>query len=242
MDIQLESVFTLSYKKGESVRGFSYVSHELIYFYSGRGKIYINDIPYHYQPNSVLLTQSKDVKDYDADCYSEYTCIRFKSLKYIQKFRSGLYVLKDQSVYQLFKSIKREYAEKKISYHELCNMKTAEILVELLRNSLQCEKDSDIYKLIKEIDSTMLFQKRIADIAEELNYNPDYLRQKLKKIAGVSLKAYIMQQRIQNACKLLEQENYSCTEIAQLCGFSSSSQFSRIFKEKMGYTPKSYKL
>lgn len=88
----------------------------------------------------MLLTQSKDVKDYDADCYSEYTCIRFKSLKYIQKFRSGLYVLKDQSVYQLFKSIKREYAEKKISYHELCNMKTAEILVELLRNSLQCEK------------------------------------------------------------------------------------------------------
>ena len=114
--------------------------------------------------------------------------------------------------------------------------------MELLRNSLQCEKDSDIYKLIKEIDSTMLFQKRIADIAEELNYNPDYLRQKFKKIAGVSLKAYIMQQRIQNACKLLEQENYSCTEIAQLCGFSSSSQFSRIFKEKMGYTPKSYKL
>ena len=135
-----------------------------------------------------------------------------KSLKYIQKFRSGLYVLKDQSVYQLFKSIKREYAEKKISYHELCNMKTAEILVELLRNSLQCEKDSDIYKLIKEIDSTMLFQKRIADIAEELNYNPDYLRQKFKKIAGVSLKAYIMQQRIQNACKLLEQESENALE------------------------------
>ena len=72
-------------------------------------------------------------------------------------------------------------------------MKTAEILVELSRINLQCEKDSDIYKLIKEIDSTMLFQKRIADIAEELNYNHDYLRQKFKKITGVSLKAYIMQ-------------------------------------------------
>ena len=172
MDIQLESVFTLSYKKGESVRGFSYVSHELIYFYSGRGKIYINDIPYHYQPNSVLLTQSKDVKDYDADCYSEYTCIRFKSLKYIQKFRSGLYVLKDQSVYQLFKSIKREYAEKKISYHELCNMKTAENTCgSYLRNSFTVrKKDSDIYKINKrKIDSTMLFSENVLrDIAEEL--------------------------------------------------------------------------
>ena len=57
MDIQLESVFTLSYKKGESVRGFSYVSHELIYFYSGRGKIYINDIPYEetYLPDGVYM-------------------------------------------------------------------------------------------------------------------------------------------------------------------------------------------
>ena len=38
MDIQLESVFTLSYKKGESVRGFSYVSHELITFTVVGGK------------------------------------------------------------------------------------------------------------------------------------------------------------------------------------------------------------
>ena len=127
-------------RKGKASGVFSYVSHELIYFYSGRGKIYINDIPYHYQPNSVLLTQSKDVKDYDADCYSEYTCIRFKSLKYIQKFRSGLYVLKDQSVYQLFKSIKREYAEKMISYHELCNMKTAEILVGVIEEQFTVRK------------------------------------------------------------------------------------------------------
>lgn len=242
MDIRLESVFSLSYQKGESVRRFSYVNHELIYFYSGRGEICINDKVYNYLPGSVLLTQNTDVKDYDVFCRTEYTCIRFASSKFIQKFRSGVYALKEQNIYQLFKSIKREYAEKRVSYYELCNMKTAEILVELSRNSVQDNKDGDIYTLIKEIDSTMLFQKSITDIAGELNYNYDYLRQKFKKITGVSLKSYIMQQRLQNACSLLEQGNYSCTEIAQLCGFSSSSQFSRIFKEKMGYPPKTYKL
>ena len=144
------SVSTLSYKKGKAVRGFSYVSHELIYFYSGRGKIYINDIPYHYQPNSVLLTQSKGCKKTMMQtAIANIHVYGLKVWNIYKKFRSGLYVLKDQSVYQLFKSIKREYAEKKISYHELCNMKTAEILVELLRNSLQCEKDSDIYKINK---------------------------------------------------------------------------------------------
>lgn len=115
-----------------------------------------------------------------------------------------------------------------------------EILIQLERESRVENKDKDIYQLINEIDSSLIFRKNVFDISKEMNYNYDYLRQKFKKITGVSIKKYIIQQRIQNACALLEEKNYSCTEIAQMCGFASSSQFSRIFKEEMGYSPKFY--
>lgn len=240
MDIQLESVFSMFYAQGESIRNFSYINHELIYFISGSGSVKINKTPYSYQENSVLLTKNTDVKDYFAETRTDYICIRFKSKKDIDSFISGIYPMHGHGVHQLFISVHQEYTDKKLRFYELCNMKTAEILIELSRKLPIDTKDTAIYRLINEIDSTMAFQKNISEIAKELNYNHDYLRQKFKKVAGISIKRYIIQQRIRNACSLLETGSYSCTEIAQICGFSSSSQFSRIFKEEMGYSPRFY--
>ena len=47
--------------------------------------------------------------------------------------------------------------------------------------------------------------------------------------------------RLELAQKLLKQSQFSITEIAFSCGFSSSSQFSQSFKEKFGVMPSQYK-
>ncbi len=240
MDIQLESVFSMFYQPDECISGFSYSSHEMIYFCNGCGRVRINKTDYKYEKNSVLLMKNTDIKDYVAESYTEYICIRFKSKKEIQMLQSGIYPLGNDIVHRLFLRIVEEYTNKKLRYYDLCNVIIVEILIQLERESRVENKDKDIYQLINEIDSSLIFRKNVFDISKEMNYNYDYLRQKFKKITGVSIKKYIIQQRIRNACALLEEKNYSCTEIAQMCGFASSSQFSRIFKEEMGYSPKFY--
>lgn len=52
---------------------------------------------------------------------------------------------------------------------------------------------------------------------------------------------YLKQYRIQKACKMLADTDYTSLEIALACGFQSSSYFTKSFKEQMGCTPLEYR-
>jgi AraC family transcriptional regulator len=57
---------------------------------------------------------------------------------------------------------------------------------------------------------------------------------------GVSPYAYLINQRIEHAKRLLKNSDSSITDIAFDCGFNSSSQFTNIFKKYVLLTPKEY--
>ena len=52
---------------------------------------------------------------------------------------------------------------------------------------------------------------------------------------------YIMDCRLQKACRLLAASNASVTEIAYSCGFGSAGYFSRVFTREKGCTPREYR-
>ncbi len=60
------------------------------------------------------------------------------------------------------------------------------------------------------------------------------------KEMGVHLNEYITNLRISAACRMLQNQKDTVTEIAYACGFSSLSNFYRAFKEKIGQSPKEY--
>lgn len=92
-----------------------------------------------------------------------------------------------------------------------------------------------IYQLIQQITENPCFSKSVREMAKYAGYSYDHFRHKFKKITGLPPSEYILNHRIENAASLLESEEYTCTEIAELCGFSSPSQFSVLFKKKWGY-------
>ena len=47
--------------------------------------------------------------------------------------------------------------------------------------------------------------------------------------------------RIGHAKGLLSKSNFNITERGSLCGFSSASHFSAVFKKKMGFTPSEFR-
>ena len=52
---------------------------------------------------------------------------------------------------------------------------------------------------------------------------------------------YILSTRIVMAENMLLNDDASVTEISYACGFSSTAYFSRVFKERKGETPLSYR-
>jgi gamma-glutamyl-gamma-aminobutyrate hydrolase PuuD len=82
----------------------------------------------------------------------------------------------------------------------------------------------------------------IETLARDMNSNRTYLSAYLHKERGTSFTAYVNDLRLQEAMPLLEKGTKRASEIAFLVGFSSEYTFRRIFKEKMGCTPREYSI
>lgn len=81
----------------------------------------------------------------------------------------------------------------------------------------------------------------VQEIAEALYLNPNYLSSLFKKVEGISLYQYILNEKITLVKNLLIYSQYSFSEISSYLGFSSQSHLGKAFKKATGYTLKSYR-
>ena len=63
----------------------------------------------------------------------------------------------------------------------------------------------------------------------------------LKTLTGLSPKEFISEFRLKKACMYLELNTYTIAEVAYRCGFNDPVYFTRIFKNKMNFTPTKYR-
>jgi len=80
------------------------------------------------------------------------------------------------------------------------------------------------------------------DLAERYNTTSAYASKCIKNILGIPLMSYLAEKRIAFASYLLtETADLSIEEIASICGYSNRIHFSRVFKERRGMPPTSFR-
>ena len=77
-------------------------------------------------------------------------------------------------------------------------------------------------------------------LGKELKYNKKYLSTVFKKHVGVGIVEYLHSVRIQHACTMLHQGFSSVSDVAFRCGYSDAQYFSKVFKIRMGVSPRVY--
>ncbi len=242
MDLTFETVFSLCYQSETGFQDLHTKYHELIYFMSGKGDTEINGELFDYSANSIIFTRAGDVRSHNCIQKTDYICIRFLGDSVHEYLKSGVYSNnKNKEIFAAFTEVQKEWVQKKSFYYDLCNIKIAEIIINISRQLGLNENDQKIYDLLKMIDEDRIFNMTVQEMADVVSYSYDYFRHRFKKVTGQSPVDYIINKRVENACQLLRQNQLSCTEISQLCGFASPAQFSLIFKKKIGITPKNFK-
>ncbi|MDR1904551.1 MAG: AraC family transcriptional regulator [Treponema sp.] len=78
-------------------------------------------------------------------------------------------------------------------------------------------------------------------IAERFFISPYYLSHQFKKITGFTMIHYIQMTRVQNAQQLLLYTEMKVKDITEQCGFTSFSQFNRVFKKFCYFSPLEYR-
>ena len=81
----------------------------------------------------------------------------------------------------------------------------------------------------------------VDQLAEQCHLSKSYFMNHFKKVTGKTVIGYLMQVRIDNACKLLANDHMSASETALNVGYTNISNFNRQFKQLTGLTPKEFK-
>lgn len=81
----------------------------------------------------------------------------------------------------------------------------------------------------------------MADIAQHLCLNANYLSGLFHEYEGITLKAYIQQEKTKLAKNLLTYSHYTYSEIAAYLGYSSQSHFGKCFRQNTELTPGEYR-
>lgn len=82
---------------------------------------------------------------------------------------------------------------------------------------------------------------KVTDIAQHFGYNAKYLSHLFAEFTGMSLKQFILNQKMDTASFMLTDSNQSINDIARALGFSDSHNFSRTYKRVTGLTPSEYR-
>ena len=98
-----------------------------------------------------------------------------------------------------------------------------------------------IYEITAYIHSHYEDPVSLNSLSDMFYISPSYLSREFKRVTHFNLTSYIQMTRIRNAQYRLSATDSKITEIASDCGFTSFSQFNRIFNRVTGKSPREYR-
>jgi AraC-like DNA-binding protein len=97
---------------------------------------------------------------------------------------------------------------------------------------------TDVMDFVETIWNTPDFN--VNDFSKKLGFSKSQLNRKLKNLTGKSPNNFIVEFKLQQALKLLQEQKGNISEIAYETGFNSAAYFSTCFKNKFGILPSLY--
>jgi AraC family transcriptional regulator len=124
-----------------------------------------------------------------------------------------------------------------LSIHLLQHYSTRQILANPVRGKLSVQQ---LHQVTEYIQGHLAQQIHLADLAQVTGLSQYYFSRMFRQSFGIPPYRYLLQQRIEQAKKLLRRQELSILEIAYQCGFANQSHFTKQFHKMTGVSPKIY--
>ncbi len=148
----------------------------------------------------------------------------------------------------VFEKIYNEYRSAQTGYLNLMRLYLAEIIIKLLRkiqtfeaNTLSDTQKNLVQSVMRYIEENYNMKIKVDEIASRMFFSKNYLSKIFKQETGQSIRSFLTEIRIKEACKQLSATSNNIVDIAVDCGFSDMKSFYAIFKKYTGLTPKQYR-
>lgn len=114
----------------------------------------------------------------------------------------------------------------------------------IVKNEYSAKRDADMEVLqpvLKYIADNYTADIKISHLARLTARSDTAFMALFKKVMGVTAMEYITHLRINASCEMLRYTDQKIIDIAQNCGYYNLSNYNRIFRKKIGVTPKEFR-
>ena len=238
-------LFVGEHLKTYDVRWHSHEHWEMVYCTGGKGEFrFQNGMSIAYEAGDVVAIPPREVH---ANVGTEgFTNIHITLADPSFPYRAAFRVTDDEegNVKMAFQQA-RFYYMGDIKNNDLVLAALGDLLVSFM---IVCRSNAEFSEPVEKIRSSIRRNYSrpdyaLEDVMRSLPFHYDYLRKLFKKEVGMSPLEYMTALRMKSAETLLSgmwTNEYTITEIAQMCGYDDALYFSRVFKKYYGCAPTNY--
>ena len=239
------------------LREEGYQQHIFIYCTKGKGEIRINKTTTEINPNQFFIIPKGAWHEYKADKNDPWSIYWFSfngsiADKLYNRFKQTLHsnyknipFSKERIHYfdKIFELFNSNYLENHLEYANLLSLNFISQFVyhDFESNLNKNAENTIVNSVIDFMDNNLDKKYSLDEIAFQFNYSKSSLHNKFKNKTGYSVMVLFNLKKIQKACEYLNYTDLSIKEISFRVGFEDPLYFSRIFKNFMGESPRSYK-
>lgn len=216
---------------------------ELTYFISGNGTTRIGNNLFDYKPHSFAIYKAGTPHDEINPVACDIIWLHFSCNIDGFSLKEGVYEDLNGKLFACLQKLRSSYFGQEKHREILIESQLAEALAIAAQaiDHKELAARIDWQQILDYIDANIHNNIDFHSLSKSYHYSYDRFRHIFRKHFGISLHAYLTNQRIEHAKHLLKGTTFSLTDIAYDCGFNSSSQFANIFKKHTGLTPKEYR-
>lgn len=238
-DLRFVSIWEAKRSKNGTINCHSHTHNELVYYRCGNGETKIGGKAFSFSDQCFAIIPRRVEHNELHRADAEVICLGFLSS---HDLSLGFYTDPSYTIYKILNALLNEAKNQKYGYADMLKIKLHELLLHISRNEINAAAATkDFTYIINYIKENFHENITLSDCAKQLNLSYDYFQHKFKTITGFSPQQFLIEQRLLASEKMLAENRYSCTEIAYRCGFSTSAQFSALFKKRYGTSPLKYK-
>lgn len=222
---------------------------EVVYLINGKCPVTLNGESFILNEGEVFIAFPNQVHSYTND-YNHSALVAIFSPDLIKRYKERFYSwIPEKSIFKADENFEKlfslflnefEYVSDEVKEGYLCAL-ISKVLEKLTLKKETADSSNILKSVIKYCKENYEKDISLEKLAEELNVSKFYLSHIFSDKINISFKDYINSLRVEKALSLLEETDFSITEISELCGFNTVRTFNRAFRKNCNTTPVDYR-
>ncbi len=130
-------------------------------------------------------------------------------------------------------------AAQMLAVHLLRNYMAEPVTIEEIAHGLSLRQLTRVTDFIRADLSQDL---SLASLATQTGFSAYHFARLFRQTVGESPHQFVLRQRLETACHLLETTDMSLAQMALECGFANQSHLTRLFRQRFGLTPHAFRV